>query len=76
MEAAITNKISIADYISLSQKQDQKYEYHDGRIFAMAGGTINHSRISGNILGQLDSKLLSSNSKCLPFNSDIYRRRK
>lgn len=36
----------------------------------MAGGTINHSRISTNMIGQLDAKLLSANSKCLPYNSD------
>jgi len=71
MEAETVNKISIAEYISISQEQNQKYEYHDGNIFATADETINHSAISTNILGALVVTLLSSNSRCLPFNSDV-----
>jgi len=68
MEAIALDNISIKDYIRISQEQNQKYEYHDGSIFAMAGGTIEHSRIKTNFITQLGSKLLSKNSKCEAFN--------
>lgn len=70
MEATAINNISINEYLSISQEQDQKYEYHDGSIFAMAGGTINHSRISTNFITRLGSELLSKNSEYEHFNSD------
>jgi len=70
MEAATLNKISIAEYIAICLEQNQKYEYHNGRIFAMAGGTLNHSRIGKNMVFQLESNLLSKNSKCETFNND------
>lgn len=70
MEAIALDNISIEEYISLSQQHNQKYEYHNGSIVAMAGGTINHSLISTNLLGELVNQLLSKNSSCMPFNSD------
>lgn len=70
MEAVTLNKLSIAEYILLSQQGNQKYEYHNGNIFAMAGGTINHSTISTNILAELVNQLLANNAECRPFNSD------
>lgn len=71
MEATTLNNISITEYLSISQKQNQKYEFHDGHIFAMAGGTVNHGIIGSNFLTQLGNQLLSKNSKCFPLNSDI-----
>jgi Uma2 family endonuclease len=37
----------------------------------MAGGTIRHGRISGNIFREVDSKLRLKKSSCSSFNSDI-----
>ena len=33
---------SIADYIKQEEDSGLKYEFHDGRLYAMAGGSINH----------------------------------
>jgi len=71
MEAVTLNKISIKKYIAISQDQNQKYEYHDGQIFAMAGGTIEHGIIGGNFLGEVDAVLKSKKSSCFPLNSDV-----
>jgi len=71
MDAKAINNISIAEYISISQKQGQKYEYHNGSIFAMAEGTINHSRITTNFITKLGVELLSKKSKCEHFNGDV-----
>ncbi len=63
-------KLTFQEYINLERENDQKYEYHDGFVIAMAGGTINHSRISGNIFGKIWSLLDSKGDKCEVFNSD------
>ncbi|MEM1324510.1 MAG: Uma2 family endonuclease [Bacteroidota bacterium] len=63
-------KYSIEEYIQLEQETDTKYEYYDGEVFAMAGGTLNHSEISGNIFSDLKNILESKNSSCRTFNSD------
>lgn len=71
MEAATLNRISIAEYITISKEQNQKYEYHDGSIFAMAGGTLEHGTIGGNIFSFLNERSGTDGSKCRTFNSDI-----
>jgi len=71
MEAISIDKISIEEYIALSQEQDQKYEYHDGQIFAIARGTIEHGVIGGNVLGEIGTQLKSKKSSCIPLNSDV-----
>ncbi|MFT4666440.1 MAG: Uma2 family endonuclease [Polaribacter sp.] len=48
-----------------------KYEYHNGKIYALARGTINHSLISGNAHAELRLKLRDKGSNYLPFNSDL-----
>lgn len=71
MEAVSLDKISIEEYIALSQEQDQKYEYHDGQLFAMAGGTIEHGIIGGNVLTEIGTQFKSKESSCFPLNSDV-----
>ncbi|WP_375559154.1 Uma2 family endonuclease [Bernardetia sp. OM2101] len=63
-------KLTFQEYINLERENDQKYEYHDGFVIAMAGGTINHSRISGNIFGKFWSLLDEKGGSCEVFNSD------
>jgi len=50
----------------------QKHEYLNGVVYAMAGGTIRHARISGNIFGLLSGGLRGK--PCQPFNSDLLTR--
>jgi len=46
-----------------------KHEYIDGAVYAMAGASKNHQRITANILSGLLTQLI--NSPCEPFASDI-----
>lgn len=36
------------EYLQLEELAEDKNEYHDGEIFPMTGGTINHNQIAGN----------------------------
>ena len=46
-----------------------KSEFCDGEMFAMAGGTRRHSKISTNLAREFGNKLLDH--RCQPFNTDL-----
>lgn len=70
MDAVRLKKYTLEEYIQLEQETDTKYEYHDGEVFAMAGGTLNHNIISGNIYSDIDNTIRKKGAACIPFNSD------
>jgi Uma2 family endonuclease len=40
---------SIEEYLAAEEKAEFKSEYYAGEVYSMAGGTINHNRIAGNV---------------------------
>ena len=66
MEPVAKKSLSLAEYHQLEEATNTRYEYHDGEVFAMAEGTLEHSAIATNVLG-LMSNLLPVN--CRPFKS-------
>lgn len=61
--------ITIEEYLQIDQTSTQvRYEYIDGHISMMAGGSPNHAKISANVIGSLGS-LLADNS-CSVYTSD------
>ena len=66
MLATITERrYSLDEYRAIADNSEEKCEYHDGEIIQMTGGTVNHSRISRNILNLLDNKLRDSNFEAI-----------
>lgn len=55
-------------YFAWEEQQEIKHEYFDGEVFAMSGGTLNHSQIAGNFHSLLDNHL--ADSGCRLFTSD------
>lgn len=70
MEAKKLSNLTIEDYLAIQIEQDQKYEYHDGAIFAMAGGTIQHAMLGANALVVIGSSIERSDLNCFTLNSD------
>jgi len=60
--------LSVEDYLAGEIQSPVKSEYVDGRVYAMAGGTNVHSRISSRVLGTLGGQL--AGSPCEAFNSE------
>jgi Uma2 family endonuclease len=56
------------EYFAWEDQQPQRYEYFDGEVYAMAGGTLTHGRIGLNIATVLRSYV--RNTDCTTFNSD------
>lgn len=61
--------ISIDDYLSGELASEVKHEYVDGIVFAMTGGTTDHSRIASRVTVSLGRQL--EGTPCEPFNSDL-----
>ncbi|MGI0481002.1 Uma2 family endonuclease [Geminocystis sp. CENA526] len=57
------------EYLTLEEKAEQKHEYRNGEIIAMAGGTINHNQIAGNLYANL--KFLLKGQKYRIFIGDV-----
>lgn len=62
-------RLSIEEYLALEKETDTKYEYHDGEVYAMAGGTPTHSLIANNAGRSLGNALLGK--RCFAYNSDL-----
>lgn len=71
MKAHKIPKLTIAEYREQEVTTGIKYEYHDGEIYALAGGSINHATLCGNIYSELRNGLKNKNSNCRPFTSEI-----
>lgn len=71
MEAKKLENVSLQAYVQLEKDNDTKYEYHAGAIYAMAGGSLNHGLICGNVFGELRAALREKNEHCKVLNSEI-----
>ncbi|WP_437520866.1 Uma2 family endonuclease [Sorangium sp. So ce726] len=50
-------KLSPEEYLALERSSEVKHEYAGGEVFAMSGGTREHSLIAANVVGELRSSL-------------------
>ncbi|MEM7655214.1 MAG: Uma2 family endonuclease [Bacteroidota bacterium] len=69
--AISSSSYSYEAYLAVEADTDLKYEYHDGFIVAMAGGTPEHGRIAANLLRSLGNALIAKNSPCNLYSSDV-----
>lgn len=61
--------LSVADYLAGERVSEIRHEYVDGEVFAMAGASMNHNRISANLVRHLGNHL--AGMPCEVFNSDM-----
>ena len=59
------------DYLALEAESDVKYEFHDGFITAMAGGTPEHGEVAINFAWALKTALKKANKSCKIYSSDV-----
>jgi Uma2 family endonuclease len=71
MEAKKYNKVTIKEYLKIEKDSNVRHEFHDGLIFALAGGTIEHGLIAGNIFIELGLALRENKKDRRPINSEV-----
>jgi Uma2 family endonuclease len=70
MASERTPTMSVEEYFELEENHpDTRYEYLDGYVYMMSGGSANHATISGNIFAILRSSLRGG--PCRAYNSDM-----
>ncbi len=61
--------ISIQEYLRLEAAATVRHEFHNGEIFAMAGGTRNHGKLGSNIVTELT--FIERQKGCVTYNGDV-----
>src|SRR5262249_58078592 len=60
---------TIEEYLALEHTEEERHEYLDGCVYAMAGGSPDHGRICVNLTRRLAEQLDSSGSE--GFSQDL-----
>jgi Uma2 family endonuclease len=60
--------IAEEQYLEIERRAELKSEFHDGRMFAMSGGSLNHSLIATRMSALLDRQMPPG---CRTCNSDL-----
>ena len=71
MKAHKLQRWTLEEYLQQEVETGVKYEYHDGEVYSMAGGTLNHGLLCGNSYSEIRNKLKEKGSNCKPFTSEI-----
>jgi Uma2 family endonuclease len=69
MSRQVERHYTVEDYFAIEESSTTKHEYFGGEIFAMAGASVRHNRITGNVYSALRAKL--QGSSCEAFGSDL-----
>jgi Uma2 family endonuclease len=69
MSAAAKPFVTPEQFLELERQAETKHEYFAGEIFAMAGGTPEHSLIAVNVTVELGAQLRGG--PCMMYNSDM-----
>lgn len=64
-------KISPDEYFEWESQQETRYEYINGEVFAMAGGTIDHSMIATNLIALLRPQVRGKNCRVLGSDAKV-----
>ena len=57
-------KYTIEEYLQMEEASDEKHEYYQGEIFAMAGAKVPHNIIAVNLIKLLGQKLNNGFKNC------------
>jgi Uma2 family endonuclease len=62
-------RYTVDEYLALERESEERHEYLDGEIYAMAGETPDHGRICTNLVIELGSQLRGAS--CEVFSKDM-----
>jgi Uma2 family endonuclease len=65
------HRYTYAEYVALERESPTKHEFLDGEIYAMAGGSEEHSALAAEVLRVLGNALASGDRPCRVHTSDL-----
>jgi Uma2 family endonuclease len=66
---ASEHRYTFREYLELEADSDQRYEFFNGAVYAMSGGSPDHSRLAANVISVLTAQL--AGKPCQAFTSDL-----
>ena len=69
--AVVRTGLSEQEYLEFERASTERHEYADGEIFAMSGGTFEHSAVIANILGEARNVLADRRCRVLDSNMRV-----
>ncbi|MBS1787002.1 MAG: Uma2 family endonuclease [Acidobacteria bacterium] len=64
-------KISPEEYLRFEREAEERHEFDNGRIYAMAGEGVNHNRIYINLVALMNTQLKEKNCEAFSLNMKI-----
>lgn len=71
MSTQPAHRYTLEEYLALERDSEVRYEYWDGGIFAMSGGTLAHDLIMGNASNSLGVQLTGKDCRVFTNNMQI-----
>lgn len=71
MSAIPKERLSLEEYIEFDKHSEERWEYFDGSVISMSGGSLAHNRISANILASLQGRAREHGCEVLPADMRI-----
>lgn len=62
-------KLTVSEYLKLEENNEVRHEFRDGRAYAMAGGTVNHNRLTRRVASLFDAQ--PSLKRCGVFSENM-----
>lgn len=63
------SKLTVSEYLKLEETNEVRHEFRDGRVYAMAGGTVNHNRLTRRVASLFDAQ--PSLKRCGVFSENM-----
>ena len=64
-------KLTIEEYLIVEEKSEVRHEFYNGEIYAMAGGTVNHSLLIDNVKDVLKEQLKGRTCRVFSENMKV-----
>ena len=71
MAAIPKERLTIEEFIEFDKNSEERWEYFDGVVVSMSGGTLAHNQISGNFFAAMRNSALSQGCQVLPADMRI-----
>lgn len=65
----LSRRYTVEEYLAIDEGAEVRYEYRDGEIIDMSGGTFEHALIASNLIRHAGNRL--AGSPCRVFTSDL-----
>ena len=71
MAANPKERFTLEEYIEFDKNSEERWEYFDGMVVTISGGTLTHNRIARNLTTSLTNKLAGRECEVLPADMRI-----